>query len=90
MRARSTFRVFVAVLLLLAVVVICLSPAVDLPETALRAKRDAQQIATTLVALALAVAALLLPLAARECVSYLGDERPPNLSLQNELLPLLC
>ena len=59
---RSRVRLLVAVFLIAAVVVICISPAVDLPETALRAKQDALRIAMAIIALATAMVGLVIPL----------------------------
>ena len=90
MKRRRTLHCFVALFLLLTVLAICISPAVDLPETVLRAGQAALRIALAIVAIATAVAAILLPLVTLPWLpSARGDLAPASPSLAS-LLPLLC
>lgn len=86
----STVRLLVAVFLIAAVVAICISPAVDLPETALRAKQDALRIAMGIIALATAMVGLLIPLTEIGWLASARDSLAPDLSLPDAVLPLLC
>ena len=90
MRSRFTVRSVVALFLLLAVVAICISPTVDLPETALRSKQSALMIAMALIAIATAVMSLLAPLVTIQWFRACRDELAPVLASSQSALPLLC
>lgn len=90
MREGLTLRSCVAIFLLLAVIAICISPAVDLPETALRAQQALVLILSALLAVATCIASLLVPRAAVDRPSCARDELVPGLPWVESALPLLC
>ena len=90
MRRHTTFRVFVALVVTLAVLAVCISPLVDIPKTVLRAKQLAQLILLALVCLTTASAGIR-PLAESTEVFHGSDSVPPvPSSCAERILPLLC
>ncbi len=90
MRFRLSIRQIAALLALLAVAVIFILPAFDMPDTNLRAKALAQLITLVLAALASIVAGLISPKAISVGTTWRDDcsrESDPSLTLT---LPLLC
>ena len=90
MSRRTTFRIFIAFAVALAVLAIFVSPLVDIPETVLRAKQIAQLILLALVCLSAACTGML-PLAEKPFILQACDSAPPAASSCAQLsLPLLC
>lgn len=89
MRRHTTFRVFVALVVTLAVLAVCIS-LVDIPKTVLRAKRLAQLILLALVCLTTASAGIR-PLTESFEVLQASDSAPlTTSSCAERILPLLC
>jgi hypothetical protein len=86
MKLRLPIRALAALLLLVAVLVLFISPAFDLPETALRAKSLAQLIVLALIATYLA-GFVSNPLVICGCLSRddCGSVAVPPLDLQSAL-----
>jgi len=85
-----TFRYFMAWFLIVAVLAICISPAVDLPETVLRSKQAALLLAMTLVAIATSLASLLIPFLPVQWPRRTENPLAPPLLSLDSTLPLLC
>jgi hypothetical protein len=81
---------FVALLLLLGVVLVFISPAVNLSPTALRASRAAQRLALTLVAAAFLVDAFLVASISRGGRSTEMNVRRAHGDLLEQICARLC
>jgi hypothetical protein len=90
MKRRPTLRMLVALFLMLAVLVICISPTVDLPETALRSSQAALRLALAIIAIATAVTATLLPLLTLQWLPNSRSDLAPTIPSLESILPLLC
>ena len=75
---------------MLVVLVVCVSPAVDLPESALRAKQAAVRIAMAIIAFAMVLASMLFSLPLLERLPNSRSELVQDLFLADPPLPLLC
>lgn len=80
----------VALVLLIAVLAVCVSPAVDLPETVLRSKQYAVLIAMALIAVATMFTGVLVPLPSIVFLPRTGSEVSADPLALNAILPLLC
>lgn len=90
MNLRTTWRWLVALVVILAVLAIFISPVVESPRTVLRAKQLAQLIVLALVSIALMLAGLLRPSRSRNVLPA-ADSAPPLVPFCAELtVPLLC
>jgi len=83
-------RCLLAVVLLLAVVTIFVSPVVDLPKTALRSIQAFQRLALALAFVATVVARSLFPLMRSVFLPQIAEERVPDELSPALALPLLC
>jgi hypothetical protein len=77
-------------LLMLALLVIFISPAFDIPETALQAKQRALQIAASLIAMAMLLKELISPSLWLHGAVTIAERITPNDHHPNEIIPLLC
>ena len=77
-------------LLLLAVLAICVSPGVDLPQTALRAQQAAILILAALLAIATFISSVLIPLVMVRWWCFSRDDVAPGRPWVESSLPLLC
>jgi hypothetical protein len=81
----------VAVFLMLAVLAVCISPAVDLPETALRSSQQALLATLAIIACAMAFSGIELPPPSR--LAWLPKNRdclPAQRFAEDSSLPILC
>lgn len=86
----GTWRIVVALLIALAVLLIFVSPVTDSPRTVLRAKQLAQLIFLALLAFATMSTGVISP--RRLCVVLQATDSapPPALPSSRLILPLLC
>jgi len=90
MIARLSIRHWVAILLLLAVLVICVSPMCNVPETALRANGLALRLALMLVAFGTLLAGFLSVKIVVLAYLRREDGARASIPIVFPLLPLLC
>jgi hypothetical protein len=90
MLGRDTVRWLLAIFLLLAVLAVCISPAVDLPATTLQSKQMAVQMVMAIAAFIAALSSIVQPTAMLARVPNPSRDAAPASSQIDIALPLLC